>query len=45
MSSFAKIRELVGDGILIPGHEPALFDAPGEFQFRHVSDRVVAIVE
>ncbi len=45
VSSFAKIRGLVGDGILIPGHESALFDAPGEFQFRKLSDRVIAIVE
>ena len=29
----------------IPGHESALFDAPGELQFRKVSDRVIAIVE
>ena len=45
VSSYAKIRKLVGDGILIPGHESALFDATGKFEFRKVSDRVVAIVE
>jgi glyoxylase-like metal-dependent hydrolase (beta-lactamase superfamily II) len=45
VSSFAKIRGLVGDGILIPGHESALFDASGESPFRRVTDRVVAIVE
>ncbi len=45
VSSFAKIRGLVGDGILIPGHEAALFDGSGERKFRKVSDRVVAIVE
>ena len=45
VSSFAKIRGLVGDGILIPGHESALFDTPGKHSFRKVSDRVIAIVE
>ena len=43
--SFAKIRRLVGDGILIPGHEPRMFTEPGSFKFRRVSDGVVAIVE
>ncbi len=45
VESFAKIRALVGDGILIPGHEPALFNEPGKFSFRKVSDRIIAIVE
>ncbi len=45
VSSFARIRGLVGDGILIPGHESALFDAPGELHFRKMNDRVIAIVE
>lgn len=43
--SFAKIRRLVGDGILVPGHEPLVFNDPARFKFRRVSDRVVAIVE
>ena len=45
VESFAKIRRLVGDGILIPGHERRMFEEPGKFSFRKVSDRVVAIVE
>lgn len=45
VESFAKIRRLVGDGILIPGHEPALFNEPGKFNFRRVSERIIAIVE
>lgn len=43
--SYARIRELVGDGILIPGHESALFDATGEHRFRKLGDRVIAVVE
>ena len=43
--SFAKIRRLVGDGILVPGHDPSMFAGPGASPFRKVSDRVVAIVE
>ena len=43
--SFAKIRRRVGDGILIPGHEPRMFTEPGTFKLRRVSDGVVAIVE
>lgn len=45
MNSFAKIRRLVRDGILIPGHWSLLFDPPGKLQFRKVSDRIIAIVE
>ena len=45
VSSYQKIRGLVGDGILIPGHEPKLFDDPESLGFRRVSDHVVAIVE
>lgn len=45
VESFAKIRRLVGDGILIPGHEPAIFSDPGKFSFRKVTDQIVAIVE
>jgi glyoxylase-like metal-dependent hydrolase (beta-lactamase superfamily II) len=45
VESFAKIRRLVGDGIMIPGHEPRIFEKPGSFSFRRVSDRIVAIVE
>ena len=43
--SFARIRQLVGDGILIPGHEPRMFSDPGAYGFRKLSDRIVAIVE
>ena len=45
VESFARIRRLVGDGILIPGHEARIFDEPGRFEFRKVSDQIVAIVE
>ena len=45
VESFVKIRRVVGDGILIPGHESAIFKDPGKFKFRKVSDRIVAIVE
>ncbi len=45
MNSFAKIRRLVRDGILIPGHWSLLFDPPGKLQFHKVSDRIIAIVE
>ena len=45
VSSFAKIRKLVGEGILIPGHESALFDLSGKTKFRKLTDRIIAIVE
>jgi glyoxylase-like metal-dependent hydrolase (beta-lactamase superfamily II) len=45
VESYARIRRLVGDGILIPGHEARIFDEPARFGFRRVSDRIVAIVE
>ena len=45
VQSFAKIRRLVGDGILLPGHEPKMFTDPSRFSFRKVSDSIVAIVE
>ena len=43
--SFARIRQLAKNGILIPGHEPRMFTDPGTYGFRKVSDRIVAIVE
>jgi glyoxylase-like metal-dependent hydrolase (beta-lactamase superfamily II) len=45
MRSFARIRELLGNGILIPGHEPSMFTDPGAYGFRGLSDGIVAIVE
>lgn len=45
VDSYAKIRALVGDGVMIPGHEAALFETPGRFKFRKLTDRVIAIVE
>jgi len=45
VESFAKIRRLVGSGILVPGHDPAMFASPETYKFRKVSDGVVAIVE
>jgi glyoxylase-like metal-dependent hydrolase (beta-lactamase superfamily II) len=45
VESFAKIRRLVGTGILVPGHDPAMFASPETYKFRKVSDGVVAIVE
>lgn len=45
VESYSKIRRLVGDGILIPGHEPALFNQARKLSFRRVSDQIVAIVE
>ena len=43
--SYARIREIVGDGLLVPGHESGLFEGPVPEGFRRLSDRVVAIVE
>ena len=45
VDSFAKIRGIVGKGILIPGHEAALFENPEKFGFRRVSRDVIAVVE
>ncbi len=45
VESYRKIRQVVGDGILIPSHEPAIFSRPEELGFRRVSENIVAIVE
>jgi glyoxylase-like metal-dependent hydrolase (beta-lactamase superfamily II) len=45
VESYAKIRQVVGDGTLIPGHDPAIFSRPEDFGFRRISDSIIAIVE
>ncbi len=45
VESYKKIRRLLRGGILIPGHEPAIFTRPGDYGFRKVSEHVIAIVE
>jgi glyoxylase-like metal-dependent hydrolase (beta-lactamase superfamily II) len=43
--SFAKIRRLLRGGILVPGHDAAIFNEAKARGFRRVSERVVAIVD
>lgn len=45
LESYKKIRKAVGDGILVPGHEPELFAAPEKHGFKKISDRIIAVVE
>ena len=45
VESYKKIRRALGGGILLPGHEPAIFSRPEEFGFRRVSEHIIAIVE
>lgn len=45
VESYAKIRQVVGDGILIPSHDPVIFSRPEDFGFRRISDSIIAIVE
>ncbi len=45
VKSYAKIRQVVGDGILIPSHDPVIFSRPEDFGFRRISDSIIAIVE
>ncbi len=45
VESYKKIRRLLRGGILIPGHEPAIFTRPGDYGFRRVSEHAIAIVE
>lgn len=45
LESYKKIRNLVGDGIMVPGHEPELFSDPEKHGFKKVSDRIIAVVE
>ena len=45
VESYKKIRRILDGGILIPGHEPRLFQDPQSLGFRRVSDHAVAVVE
>jgi len=45
VESFKKVRQILRGGILIPGHEPRIFDDPGSLGFRRVSEHAVAVVE
>ena len=45
VESFKKIRGLLRGGVLIPGHEPRIFERPEQFGFRRVSEHAIAVVE
>lgn len=45
VESFAKIRRILRGGLLIPGHEPRIFEDPKSLGFRRVSPHAVAVVE
>jgi glyoxylase-like metal-dependent hydrolase (beta-lactamase superfamily II) len=45
VESFKKIRSILRGGLLIPGHEPRIFDDPKSLGFRKVSEHAVAVVE
>ena len=45
VESFKKIRGLLRGGILVPGHDPALFTKPDDLGFRKLSEHAIAIVE
>jgi glyoxylase-like metal-dependent hydrolase (beta-lactamase superfamily II) len=45
VESYKKIRRILRGGLLIPGHEPRVFDDPKGLGFRRLSARVVAVVE
>ena len=45
VESFKKIRRLLRGGVLIPGHEPRIFEKPEQFGFRRVSEHAIAVVE
>jgi glyoxylase-like metal-dependent hydrolase (beta-lactamase superfamily II) len=45
VESFKKIRGLLRGGVLVPGHEPRIFETPEQFGFRRVSKHAIAIVE
>jgi len=45
VESYDKIRRILRGGILIPGHEAAMFETPEKFGFKRVSEHAVAIVE
>jgi glyoxylase-like metal-dependent hydrolase (beta-lactamase superfamily II) len=45
VESYKKIRAILRGGLLIPGHEPRVFDDPKPLGFRRVSEHAVAVVE
>jgi glyoxylase-like metal-dependent hydrolase (beta-lactamase superfamily II) len=45
VESFKKIRRILRGGILLPGHEPRVFEDPKPLGFRRVSEHAVAVVE
>ncbi len=45
VESFKRIRQILRGGVLIPGHEPRIFDDPKSLGFRKVSEHAVAVVE
>jgi glyoxylase-like metal-dependent hydrolase (beta-lactamase superfamily II) len=45
VESYKKIRRILRGGVLIPGHEPRIFEDPKALGFRRVSPHAVAIVE
>ena len=45
VESYKKIRKVLRGGLLIPGHEPRIFEDPDSLGFRKVSEHAIAIVE
>lgn len=45
VESYKKIRRILRGGLLIPGHEPRIFEDPKALGFRKVSEHAVAVVE
>ncbi|HWP48875.1 MAG TPA: N-acyl homoserine lactonase family protein [Candidatus Limnocylindrales bacterium] len=45
VESYKKIRAAVGNGLLIPGHEPLLYSEPEKHGFKKIDDRTIAVVE
>ena len=45
VESYKKIRSILRGGLLIPGHEPRIFEDPKTLGFRRVSEHAVAVVE
>jgi glyoxylase-like metal-dependent hydrolase (beta-lactamase superfamily II) len=45
VESFKKIRRILRGGVLIPGHEPRVFEKPESLGFRRVSEHAIAVVE
>jgi glyoxylase-like metal-dependent hydrolase (beta-lactamase superfamily II) len=45
VESYKKIRQILRGGLLIPGHEPRIFEDPKALGMRRVSEHAVAVVE